>query len=183
MWLLCRPCRVYRRAPHHRPRRQHRHQQHTHQPRGRRDHTRTQGQSGLQAGLPWWPFSTSYPEEQPLSSDAQPCSLIDLFFICEESQRLSIIRKRRESLWKVFQGRLGNLLNKRINMLKEIVPIQGSSPGLLHCRQILYCLSHQGSPKITRGNIFLWVRKAILLLSENVLIPIAIHQTKFLSRQ
>ena len=24
---------------------------------------------------------------------------------------------------------------------------QGSSPGLLHCRQILYHLSHQGSPK------------------------------------
>ena len=23
---------------------------------------------------------------------------------------------------------------------------QGSNPGVLHCRQILYCLSHQGSP-------------------------------------
>ena len=23
---------------------------------------------------------------------------------------------------------------------------QGSNPGLLHCREILYCLSHQGSP-------------------------------------
>ena len=23
--------------------------------------------------------------------------------------------------------------------------IQGSNPGLLHCRQALYCLSHQGS--------------------------------------
>ena len=27
-----------------------------------------------------------------------------------------------------------------------IFPIQGSNPGLLHCRQILYYLSHQGSP-------------------------------------
>ena len=26
-----------------------------------------------------------------------------------------------------------------------IFPTQGSNPGLLHCRQILYCLSHQGS--------------------------------------
>ena len=25
---------------------------------------------------------------------------------------------------------------------------QGSNPGLLHCRQILYCLSHQGNPRI-----------------------------------
>ena len=24
----------------------------------------------------------------------------------------------------------------------------GSNPGLLHCRQTLYCLSHQGSPRI-----------------------------------
>ena len=28
------------------------------------------------------------------------------------------------------------------------VPIQGWNPGLLHCRWILYCLSHQGSPRI-----------------------------------
>ena len=27
-------------------------------------------------------------------------------------------------------------------------PIQGLNPGLQHCRQILYCLSHQGSPRI-----------------------------------
>ena len=27
------------------------------------------------------------------------------------------------------------------------LPTQGLNPGLLHCRQILYCLSYQGSPK------------------------------------
>ena len=32
-------------------------------------------------------------------------------------------------------------------LLQEIFPIQGSNPGLPHCRQILYCLSHQGSPR------------------------------------
>ena len=26
------------------------------------------------------------------------------------------------------------------------LPYQGSNPGLLHCRQLLYCLSHEGSP-------------------------------------
>ena len=31
-------------------------------------------------------------------------------------------------------------------LLQEIFPTQGSNPGLLHCRRILYCLSHQGSP-------------------------------------
>ena len=35
------------------------------------------------------------------------------------------------------------------SLLQGIFPIWGSNPGLLsllHCRQILYCLSHQGSP-------------------------------------
>ena len=32
------------------------------------------------------------------------------------------------------------------SLLQGIFPIQGSYPGLSHCRQILYCLSHQGSP-------------------------------------
>ena len=30
--------------------------------------------------------------------------------------------------------------------LQGIFPTQGLNPGLLHCGQILYCLSHQGSP-------------------------------------
>ena len=29
---------------------------------------------------------------------------------------------------------------------RVIFPSQGSNLGLLHCRQILYCLSHEGSP-------------------------------------
>ena len=31
-------------------------------------------------------------------------------------------------------------------LLQGIFPIQGSNPGLTHCRQILYQLSHHGSP-------------------------------------
>ena len=33
-------------------------------------------------------------------------------------------------------------------LLQGIFPTQGSNPGLPHCRRILYCLSHQGSPKL-----------------------------------
>ena len=33
---------------------------------------------------------------------------------------------------------------------RRIFPTQGLNPGLLHCRQILYCLSYQGSPNITQ---------------------------------
>ena len=33
-------------------------------------------------------------------------------------------------------------------LLQGIIPTQGSNPGLLYCRWILYQLSHKGSPKI-----------------------------------
>ena len=33
------------------------------------------------------------------------------------------------------------------SLLQGIFPTQGSNPGLPHCRQILYHLSHQGSPQ------------------------------------
>ena len=32
-----------------------------------------------------------------------------------------------------------------LSLLQGIFPTQGLNPGLLHCRQILYQLSHQGS--------------------------------------
>ena len=35
-----------------------------------------------------------------------------------------------------------------LSLLQGIFPTQGSNPGLPHCRQILYQLSHQGSPRI-----------------------------------
>jgi len=33
-------------------------------------------------------------------------------------------------------------------LLQRIFPTQGLNPGLPHCRQILYHLSHQGRPRI-----------------------------------
>ena len=33
-------------------------------------------------------------------------------------------------------------------LLQRIFPTQGSNPGFLHCRHILYHLTHQGSPRI-----------------------------------
>ena len=37
-----------------------------------------------------------------------------------------------------------------LSLLQGIFPPQGSNPGLPHCRQILYQLSHKGSPRILR---------------------------------
>ena len=39
------------------------------------------------------------------------------------------------------------------SLLQGIFSTQGSNPGLLHCRQILYCLRYQGSPLIE------WMKK------------------------
>ena len=36
-----------------------------------------------------------------------------------------------------------------LSLLQGIFPSQESNPGLLHCRRILYQLSHKGSPKNT----------------------------------
>ena len=43
-------------------------------------------------------------------------------------------------------------------LLQEIFPIQGSNPGLPHCRQILYCLRHQESPKILEWVVYPFTR-------------------------
>ena len=43
-----------------------------------------------------------------------------------------------------------------ISLLQGIFPIQGSNPGLLNCRQILYQLSHQGSPRILEWVAYLF---------------------------
>ena len=47
-------------------------------------------------------------------------------------------------------------------LLQGIFPTQRSNPGLLHCRQILYHLSYQGSPRILEWVAFFkgssWLR-------------------------
>ena len=51
-------------------------------------------------------------------------------------------------------------------LLQGLFPTQGSNPGLPHCRQILYCLSHQGSPGITKHWLYFHV-------VQNILMPIS----------
>ena len=37
-----------------------------------------------------------------------------------------------------------------LSLLQGIFPIQGLKPGILHCRWILYQLTHQGNPRILK---------------------------------
>ena len=43
-------------------------------------------------------------------------------------------------------------------LLQGIFPTQGSNPGLQHCRQILYHLRHQGSPRILKWVVYPFFR-------------------------
>jgi len=43
-----------------------------------------------------------------------------------------------------------------LSLLQRIFPTQGSNPGLPHCRQILYQLSHNGSPRILEWVVYLF---------------------------
>ena len=62
----------------------------------------------------------------------------------------------------------GDSLDKNTGMgchalLQGIFPTQGSNPGLPHCRQILYRLSHQGSPML-----LVKVKESCLTLCDHV---------------
>ena len=46
------------------------------------------------------------------------------------------------------QGKPKNTGVGGLSLFQQIFPTQGSNPGLLHCRWILYQLSHKGSPRI-----------------------------------
>ena len=48
-------------------------------------------------------------------------------------------------------------------LLQGIFPTQGSNPGLSHCREILYQLSHQGSPRILKWVAYPFSRGSPLL--------------------
>ena len=45
-------------------------------------------------------------------------------------------------------------------LLQGIFPTRGSNPGLPHCKWILYCLSHQGSPRILEWRAYPFSRRS-----------------------
>ena len=69
-------------------------------------------------------------------------------------------------------------------LLQGIFPTQGSNPSLLHCRQILYQVSHRGSPFLPYLSIFLLFHFDLpiifLSISHHIaLLVIALHVTVY----
>ena len=69
-----------------------------------------------------------------------------------------------DSLWPYGPLSLWNSPGKNTgvgchSILQGIFATQGSNPGCLHCRQILYCLSHQASP-LTLLVVCVWVTQS-----------------------
>ena len=63
-----------------------------------------------------------------------------------ESESLSVVSNpmRLHGLYSPWNSPGQNTGVGSLSLLQGIFPTQGSNPGLLHCRQILYQLSHKG---------------------------------------
>ena len=71
------------------------------------------------------------------------------FLICI-SESLSVVSNslRPHGIYSPWNSPGQNTGVGSLSLLQGIFPTQGLNPSLPHCRQSLYCLSHQGSPRI-----------------------------------
>ena len=69
-----------------------------------------------------------------------------------ESESCSVMSDslRPHGLYSPWNSPVQNTGMSSLSLLQEILPTQGLNPGLPHCRQILYQLSHKGSPRILK---------------------------------
>ena len=62
------------------------------------------------------------------------------------------------TLWTI-QSPGQNTRAGNLSLFQGIFPTQGLNPGLLHCKQILYQLSHKGSPVYVVASISIFIIK------------------------
>ena len=69
--------------------------------------------------------------------------------LCPESESHSVVSNSLQphELFSSWNSPGQNTGVEYFSLFQGIFPTQGSNPGFLHCRQILYQLSHQGSPR------------------------------------
>ena len=91
-------------------------------------------------------------------SSSQTCQHVLGFNKCQvkesESHSVMFNSLRPHGLDSLWNSPGQNTGVGSLSLLQGIFPTQGSNPGLLHCRRILYQLNHQGSPGILEGIVY-----------------------------
>ena len=79
-----------------------------------------------------------------------------------ESESCSVVSDflRPHGLYSPWNSPGKNIGVGSLSLLQGIFPTQGSDLGLLHCRRILYQLSHKGSPRILEWVAFPFSRRS-----------------------
>ena len=91
------------------------------------------------------PLGSSVRGNSPGKNPGMGChALLQGIFLPRDQARVAL---QADSLLSEPPGKPKNTGVDNFFLLQGIFPTQGSSPGLLHCRQILCKLSYQGSPK------------------------------------
>ena len=105
-------------------------------------------------------FATPWIQESSWNSPDQNTGVGSLFLL----QGISPIQRSNpglpDSLPADSQGKPKNTGVGSLSLLQGIFPTQKSNRGLLHCRQVLYQLSYQGSPNLKimedKGIVYSW---------------------------
>ena len=84
--------------------------------------------------------------------------IFNILYIKSESESRSVMSDslRPHRVYSPWNSPGQNTGVGSLPLLQGIVPTQGSNPGLPHCRQILYQLSHKGSPRILEWVAYLF---------------------------
>ena len=91
---------------------------------------------------------THYKWNKIESSETDPCLDRDVMYQWEMWKWKSLIRVWLFATpWTIWNSPGQNTGVGSLSLFQEIFPTQESNPGLLHCRQILFQLSHKGSPR------------------------------------
>ena len=103
-----------------------------------------------------WPFAPGF-------SLSIMLAVLALWF---ESKSCSVVSDclRLHGLYSPWNSPGQNTGVGSLSLLQRIFPTQGSNPGLLHCRWILYQLNHKGSPAL--WPLALWFGPTLLLDTE-----------------
>ena len=84
------------------------------------------------------------------STCLQSGDLCSLWFLSFESESRSVVSHSwwPHGIYSPWNSAGQNTAVGSLSFFQGIFPTQGSKPSLPHCRQILYQLSHKGSPRI-----------------------------------